>query len=199
MNPLQKIKYWYRWIFEPQFLAGERAEQHFEKLSEMKGYILEKIPQDKNNFDKYKNNSENHIKRGDFLVRNLKNLEVEVKCFTKRKYEATREFPAVECYVIAYSHIKRHAEMVNITGEPVVFAIFERNGREVLENSLRMIPLKELTGRRKDGIFYDKQIKCVSVPLNTMYPNFSYFEQYKLEINKTNTSDYSRYQKPRNF
>ncbi len=78
MNPLQKIKYWYRWIFEPQFLAGERAEQHFEKLFEMKGYILEKIPQDKNNFDKYKNNSENHIKRGDFLVRNLKNLEVEV-------------------------------------------------------------------------------------------------------------------------
>ena len=192
MNPLQKIQYWYRWIFKPHFLAGERAEQHFEQLSGSRGYVLEKIPQDKKNFGKYANNSQNHIKRGDFLVRNLKNLEVEVKCFTKRKY------PATECFVIAYSHIKRHEEMVNLTGEPVVFAIFERNGRDIVENSLRMIPLRELTGQRRNGIFYDKRIKCVCIPLTLMYQDFSYFEQYRLEVNQTNNFGYPRYKKSHN-
>ena len=147
MNPLQKIQHWYRWMFKPHFFAGERAEQHFQQLSELKGYVLEKIPQDKAIFGKYASNSQNRIKRGNFLVRNLKHLEIEVKCLTKRKYRAT------ECYAVGYSHIERHEEMMSLTGEPVVFAIFERNDRDVVENSLKMIPLKELTERRKGRNF----------------------------------------------
>lgn len=187
MNPLQKIQYWYRWIFKPHFLAGERAEQHFEQLSKLNGYVLERITQDRKSFDDWRNF---RVKRGDYLVRNLRNLEIEVKCFTKRKY------PAGKCYAIRYKQIKAHEEMVNLTGEPVVFAIFERNGRDVVENSLRMIPLKELIGKRKNGIFYNRQIKCMCVPLTTMYPGFNYFEQYRSEVNRTNTFDYSHYKKP---
>jgi hypothetical protein len=187
MNPLQKIQFWYLWIFKPHFLAGERAEKHFEQLSRSRGYILEKITQDRKSYEELENLG---VKRGDYLVRNLRNLEIEVKCFTKLKYSAT------ECYAIAYSHIKRHEEMVKLTGEPVVFAIFERNGRDVVENSLRMIPLRELTGQRTNGIFYDSRIKCVCIPLTLMYQDFNYFEQYKLEINRKNSFGYSQYKKP---
>jgi len=49
--------------------------------------------------------------------------------------------------------------MEQMTGEPVICAVFERNGRNAAEKSLRMIPLRELTSRRHRAIFYDKQIK----------------------------------------
>jgi hypothetical protein len=72
--------------------------------------------------------------------------------------------------------------MMNLTGEPVVFAIFERKGRQAMKNSLRMIPLSDLTGKRKNGIFYDSRIKCLCIPIETMYSNFIYFEKYKSQI-----------------
>jgi hypothetical protein len=39
MNPVQEIQYWYRWIFKPYFLVGERSVQHFEQLSSSRGYV----------------------------------------------------------------------------------------------------------------------------------------------------------------
>ena len=180
MNFSHKIRYFFNWIFNPQFIAGEKAEKYFEELCGSRNYIFEKIPQDKKNFAKYAAHSQNHIKRGDYLIRNLKNLEVEVKCYTRYK------FGSKDYYAIKYSHIKRHEEMERITNEPVVFAIFERNGRNVVKDSLRMIPLKELTSQRKTTVFYDKRMKCLCIPLNVMYVGFHYFDiyKYKLTINK---------------
>jgi hypothetical protein len=180
MNPFQKIHYWYRWLFQPHYLAGERAEQYFEQLARAKGYVLEKVTQDRKSFADWNNLS---IKRGDYLVRNLQNLEIEVKCFS------TRKFAGKDYYLIKYSHIKRHKEMANTTNTPVVFAIFTRNGRNAVENSLRMIPLNELTppSRRNKAIIYDQRIKCLWIPTTMMYPNFSYFERYKTELDRFNS------------
>jgi hypothetical protein len=170
-------------LFQPHYLAGERAEQYFEQLARAKGYVLEKVTQDKKSFADWNNLS---IKRGDYLVRNLQNLEIEVKCFS------TRKFAGKDYYSIKYSHIKRHEEMANTTNTPVVFAIFTRNGRTALENSLRMIPLNELTppSRRNKAIIYNQKIKCLQIPTTAMYPDFSYLERYKTELDRSNTFRY---------
>ena len=173
MNILHKIQYSFRWLFKPHFIAGEKAERHFEALCEGNGYIIEKISQDRRRFAQYAANAQNRIKRGDYIVRNLGNAEIEVKCFSQRKYGSA------VCYRIQYRQVKRHEEMERLTGEPIIFAIFERKGRNVVENSLRMIPLKELTSRRRRGIFYDERIKCLCIPVNVMYPAFEYLERYK--------------------
>jgi hypothetical protein len=175
MSILLTIRYSFRWLFHPQFIAGERAERHFEALCAAQGYILERISQDRKSFGTYALNTQKRVKRGDYIVRNLKNAEVEVKCYTGRKYRSAK------CFVIEYSQIKRHEEMERLIGEPVIFAIFERNGRDVVQNSLRMIPLRELTppSRRHRAVFYDKAIKCLCIPLDVMYPAFEYFEKYK--------------------
>lgn len=179
MDILHRIRYSFRWLFKPHFIAGEKAERHFEELCGANGYIVEKISQDRGRFAQYAANAQSFVKRGDYLVRNLSNAEVEVKCFSKRKYGST------VCYRIKYSHIKRHQEMERLTGEPVIFAVFERRGRNVVENSLRMIPLRELTSRRHRAIFYDESIKCLCVPVDIMYPAFDYFEKYKAHRSKS--------------
>lgn len=178
MTLLSKIKYTYRWLFKPHFIAGERAEDLFEELCKANGWIVERIPQDKHNFDKYRNDAQDRVKRGDFIVRNLRNAEVEVKCYTGRN-----RFSKM-CYSIAYWQIKGHETMQNkITGEPIIFAIFERNGRNVVEDSLRMIPLDELHPpyQRNKAVFYDENIKSLCFPLEIMYRGFAYFEKYKLK------------------
>ena len=69
--------------------------------------------------------------------------------------------------MIEYSHIKRHQRMKDeITSAPVVFAFYERKGRSVLMDTLRMIDLSFLLGSRdyKNGRLYDKRTKCIMVP-----------------------------------
>lgn len=173
MSILHKIQYPFRWLFKPHFIAGEKAERHFEALCEGSGYITERISQDRRRFAQYAFNTQNRVKRGDYIVRNLSNAEIEVKCFSQRKYGSAA------CYRIEYRQVKRHEEMERLTGEPVIFAIFERRGRSVVENSLRMIPLKELTIRRRRGVFYDERIKCLCIPVDVMYPAFEYLERYR--------------------
>lgn len=185
MNILHKIRHSYLWLFKPHFLAGERAERYFEALCEGGGYILERISQDRRSFARYAANARNRVKRGDYIVRNLGNAEVEVKCYSRRRYGSA------PCYRIEYRQLKRHEEMERLTGAPVIFAIFERSGRNVVENSLRMIPLKELTYRRHRGVFYDGKRKSLCVPLGVMYPAFEYFETYKAlrdDMNRTSVA-----------
>jgi hypothetical protein len=173
MNIWHQVRYAFRWFFQPHFIAGEKAENRFEQLCETHGYIVEKISQDRRHFAQYAANAQSYVKRGDYIVRNLGNIEVEVKCFSLRTYGVTR------CYCLKYSHIKRHEEIERLTGAPVIFAVFERNGRNVVEHSLRMIPLRELTARRHKAVFYDKQIKCLCVPFEIMYPAFDCFERHQ--------------------
>lgn len=180
MGILRSLRYSFRWVFQPHFIAGERAERLFEELCEAEGYVLEKISQDRKGFAKYAAGARNRIKRGDYIVRNLRNAEVEVKCFSPRRYRRTA------CYAIKYRHIKGHEEMARFTGAPVIFAIFERSGRNVIVNSLRMMPLSELTppSRRRRAVFYNERIKSLCIPLEVMYLGFRYFAEYKSRIER---------------
>lgn len=154
-----------RCLFNPHFAAGRNAELLFEQLANENGWVVEKIPQDRASFDKYAANSRGGIKRGDFIVRNLRNTEIEVKCFSV----SDRREPG---YLLRYSHVKRHEGMQNMTDSPVVFAIFERHGRHPVPHSLRMIPLHELTQQRSRGITYVDALKSLHIPFGSMYSGF---------------------------
>jgi hypothetical protein len=162
-----------RGLFNPHFAAGRKAEQLFEELAHQNGWIVEKIPQDRNSFDKYAQNSARGIKRGDFIIRNARNTEVEVKCFSR----FDRNAPG---YLLKYSHVKRHEEMQHLTESSVVFAIFERRGRHPVPGSLRMIPLSDLLGRRNPEIQYLPKQKCLHIPFDRMYRGFDLLSGFRI-------------------
>ncbi len=66
-------KDWYRAGIIAQYIFREQAKQN--------RLILEELKQDQDSFKSYTHNSEfKKIKRGDFLIRNVRNLEIDVKC-----------------------------------------------------------------------------------------------------------------------
>jgi CRISPR/Cas system-associated endonuclease/helicase Cas3 len=63
------------------FRAGIQAQELFKEQATNHGYILEMLNQDQKSFKSYTSNVNSvSIKRGDFLVRNFGNIEVDVKC-----------------------------------------------------------------------------------------------------------------------
>ena len=66
------------------FIAGLRAQELFKNQGKKNGLILEQISQDQKSFEQYiiSKTPFEAIKRGDFLVRNYGNIEIEVKCKT---------------------------------------------------------------------------------------------------------------------
>jgi hypothetical protein len=69
------IKDWYR--------AGLKAQDLFKQQAIERRFIVEPLSQDQESFRTYFQNA-NYlpIKRGDFLIRNVNNIEVDVKCRT---------------------------------------------------------------------------------------------------------------------
>ncbi len=154
-------------IFSPHFLAGLRAEEVFAEQALKNSWIVERIPQDRTSFEKYRKSNKS-IKRGDYICRNCNNSEIEVKC--KKQYGANDN----RYYLLEYSHIKRHREMQSMTNTNVVFAFYQRDGANCLQDTLRMVDLDFLlqTNDYKAGRLYDKRTKCLRVPLKYTRPNF---------------------------
>jgi len=169
MNFLQRI----RCFFTARFAAGERAEQIFKKLCKEGGYVIEEISQDKESYEQYAVATD-YAKRGDYLFVKT-NVEVDVKCLTKygrRGYQC-----------LSWDQIKRHKKMESFANRQVIFAIFERRGRRVIEESLRMVPLEELleVRKRKPGVFYDEEKRILKIPVDTMYPGFELLKKLEAQ------------------
>ena len=119
---------------EPNNIAGYKAERMFFNLAFNK-YILEPIEQDieskerYNVFAKEKLSKENYsyIKRGDFLIRDILNLEVDVKC---------RKFDDQDKFSINHYEIENFKRMQVISKVPIIYAVFERSGNAPLEDRL---------------------------------------------------------------
>lgn len=161
-------------IFSPHFYAGLKAEEIFRKQALENSWIVERIPQDRASFEKYKKN-EKSIKRGDYICRNCNNAEIEVKC--KKQYGLHEN----RFYLVEYSHIKRHREMQKMTNANVVFAFYQRKGTGFSRDTLRMVDLGFLlqTNDYKAGKLYDKRTKCLKVPLKYTRPNFEVLDILK--------------------
>ena len=149
-------------VFRPHYYAGTRAEEIFVQQAEAARWIMERISQEKETITRYRDVAGSSVKRGDFICRNCCNAEIEVKC--KTRYSSRNEG---SYYLLEYSHIKRHERMKEeITNTPIVFAFYERKGRSVLKDTLRMIDLDFLLGTPdyKKGELYDKRNKCIKIP-----------------------------------
>lgn len=174
----------WNWLFHQKFFAGIEAELEFADLAANEGYIIEKIPQDRKSFEKYikalRLDAHNfrHIKRGDFTVRNLVNLEVEVKCFSPGTSPNGQKY-----FTLKYRELKGLEAMSDVTKTPICIAIFERSGRAVKPNSLKMVSLKDVMNKR-DGITYNKHLKSMRIPASAMLDGFELFDDFKKEVLK---------------
>lgn len=127
----------------PWHRAGIKAQIIFKDQALKAGYILEELNQDQDTFKAYTgiDNKYLKIKRGDYLIRNAANIEVDVKCrsiFDKRG----RFF-----FEFNVEHLERHIAMKSFTHTPIIVAVYSRVSKEcdnVNENSLRMFEIDYL-------------------------------------------------------
>jgi len=154
-----------------KFKAGVKAQVLFQKQALEAEWIAEVISQDQTSFEVYTHNTKLSIKRGDFLIRNAGNLEIEVKCLTY--YEKQGEY----FIYLSYRDLKKHENMEKITKVPVVIAFYKREGSEPDPDSLRMIMVKHILD---DGsIEYDDHCKCKVIPIAKALPGFKIVEDFK--------------------
>jgi hypothetical protein len=104
------------------FRAGLKAQWLLKRQAIAHGLMIEDLSQDVESFKGYTINANVAIKRGDFLIRNARNLEIETKCFTF--YKNGNE----DCFYIEYADVKKHQNMEQFTGCPVILAVYKRCG-----------------------------------------------------------------------
>ncbi len=124
--------------------VGIKAQELFKKQALEKGYIIEELSNDKDSFRNYTGISDKYIeiKRGDFLIRNVNNIEVEVKC---RNFYKNRS-NGLYYFNFRVDHLKRHKNMSDLTKCPIIIAVYERKEGtdEPIENSLHMIEVSHM-------------------------------------------------------
>lgn len=110
---------------DPRYRGSVLAEQIFRKQATQKGYMVEVLSQDQESFKDYVNISGSYIrvKRGDFLLRNVGNLEVEVKCKSVYRSKKDGEW----YFYFEKDHLERHLNMSRYTRTPIIVALYLRN------------------------------------------------------------------------
>ncbi|WP_424963918.1 hypothetical protein [Ekhidna sp.] len=166
-----------------RFRLSKKAEFIFRDQASKEKYMIETINQDQESFSFYTGVSEKYIdvKRGDFLIRNVGNLEVEVKCKTFYNNNGERHF------YFEKEALKKHENMQKFTGTHVVIAVYQRKEEKVKEDSLYMISVNHM--RYVIDQLAIKPLKRVwgwgfPIPIKHCAPKFGLIETYKREINE---------------
>lgn len=161
-------------LTEDWFKAGRKAEKLFYEQANEK-YILEKLSQDVLSFESYRSTDGNWLKRGDFLLRDIYNLEIEVKCLTIEN----------EYFLLKCSHHFNHKNMQDKSNIPVVFAIYERKKASIASSKLRMISSHKIEELRQENKLKYKTIdgkKLFKIPLSETKPGFELIEHFRKVI-----------------
>lgn len=156
---------WYR--------AGLRAQSLFAELAKERGWVLEMLNQGCESFKTYSHNINGPIKRGDFLIRNLGNTEVEVKC---RSYYGRGED---RYFLFSLDDLKKHLNMQKVTHTSVVIAVFQRQKDKPVEKTLCMIKVDRIYELAKGLKREKKEYGWVyRIPLTEMVPGFDILAEY---------------------
>ncbi len=150
------------------FRLGILAERLFKEQAESKGYILEPLSQDVENFQSYKNGADLPVKRGDFLIRNRYNFEVEVKC--RKFYEKNGDW----YFNFRVDHLERHINMSEFTKTPIIIAVYDHDDTEPLPDSLFMM----------DVLYMDQIARSLRLKKYTARDENGSYSQYRFPINK---------------
>jgi hypothetical protein len=177
-------KGWYR--------AGVQAQELFKVQATNSGYILEMLNQDQKSFRSYTSNVNSiSIKRGDFLIRNFGNIEIDVKCRGFREYKGQKSFD-FKC-----EDANKHQNMEGFTNIPILIAVYENVNNRPLEDNIymfsidKLIESKEIEIHHRDGIG-----KCYRIPLSFTIKGFSLIDDtYKNMVDTPSVHDFIELQR----
>lgn len=163
----------YRNLGESWYRAGFRAQQTFARMARRRGWVLEELSQDPESFRAYSGNIQWPVKRGDFLIRNLHNLEVEVKCRTFYGSGSQRYF------YFAEEDLEKHLNMQYAAQTPVIIAIYRRKEDVPVSSSLCMIQIDRIRELASSLVKEHKNYGWVyRIPLRETLPGFELLGKY---------------------
>lgn len=170
---------WYR--------AGLKAQEHFKTQAKKEGLILEELMQNKESFQQYLVSDKYiEIKRGDFLVRNYGNLEVDVKC--RSFYLSNGELS----FRFSCKDVEKHLNMQGYTQTPIIIAVYQRNGDNLKKGTPFFISIdriKELSSSL-GKVPVDNVGDCYEIPLRLTIQSFDYITDFdRYDIRKTYSID----------
>ncbi|MDO4880513.1 MAG: hypothetical protein Q3983_04465 [Capnocytophaga sp.] len=176
-------KDWYR--------AGLKAQEHFKTQAKEEGLILEELMQDQVSFQQYLISDKYiDIKRGDFLVRNYGNLEVDVKCRSFR-YLSNRELS----FRFSCNDAEKHLNMQEYTQTPIIIAVYQRDGDKFIPKIPYFISIdriKELSSTL-EKVFVENVGNCYEIPLRLTIQSFDYITDFdRYDIRKVYSIDKMR-------
>ncbi|MDY3316434.1 hypothetical protein [Bergeyella sp. RCAD1439] len=164
----------YKSFASDNFRVGMKAQQLFKKQANDYGLILEELDQKQESFRSYTSNVDKLIKRGDFLVRNFGNIEIDVKCRAfKRPYEKENE----EFIFFDILDFEKHLNMQSFTKTPILIAVYERdndNLSEVKGDKVYFISIDEI---ERNKALFKKFRKQFKIPVEYLNVGFEYVEQ----------------------
>jgi hypothetical protein len=146
---------WYR--------SGIQAQEIFKQQATENGYMLEELSQDRKSFKSYVSNANStSIKRGDFLVRNRGNIEIDVKCrgFRIENGESELHFD-FKC-----EDVDKHLNMASFTKTPVLIAVYENKNDTPVDSDLYMFDIKNLLTNKEIKKKLRQWGDCYRIPLS---------------------------------
>lgn len=177
-TPLQVGKSEFKNYCNDYFRAGLKAQEYFKIQAKENGFILEELYQDKNSFQQYLLTNEYlAIKRGDFLVRNFGNIEIDVKC---------RSFHTINKQLIfrfKCEDVEKHLNMQKLTSSPIIIAVYQRNGDDLKKAIPYFISIDEINRQKENFKTHDEKENntglCYEIPINLTTQSFDYIRDFQ--------------------
>jgi len=159
----------YKNFAKGSFRAGIQAQEIFKEQATSSGYILEMLNQDQKSFKSYtKNVNSISIKRGDFLIRNFGNIEIDVKCYSFKTNKGIKYFN------FNYENAIKHRNMQCFTNAPVLIAVYENVLDRPVEEIIYMFSIDDLMNSNEIEIINnEKHEKWYRIPLSFTTHGFS--------------------------
>lgn len=184
-------KDWYR--------AGIKAQELFKKQAKDEKLVLEELFQDESSFQQYLIKEKYFaIKRGDFLVRNFGNIEIDIKCrgfYENKRKELVFNFKCED--------VERHLNMQTLTNTPILIAVYQRNGNDVINETPYFFSIIDTDFSQFDKVYIKSENTgdCYQIPLSRTEQNFDFIKNnwnknkaYSVkEIRKKHTNAYKKW------
>ncbi|KMQ67795.1 hypothetical protein ACM39_10615 [Chryseobacterium sp. FH2] len=165
----------YKNLCNERFRNGLRAQEIFEMEARRLQFMVEAIPQDTESFSNYNIIDSFSVKRADFVIKNCKDIEVDVKCLSFYKIKETSYF------YIRYYELMKFERMNSLIDKKTVLAIFDQSKIKSDEQQhLRMIELSTIFKENNRSVIYDENTKCFKIPLDLTTTGFEILENYRI-------------------
>jgi hypothetical protein len=176
----------YKLLSKGWYRAGLQAQEIFKQQATEYGYILEELNQDQKSFQSYVSNANSvPIKRGDFLIRNMGNIEIDVKCRSFRLINGEHHFD-FKC-----DDAEKHLNMMSFTKTPILIAVYENRNNRPVDNDVyifdvcKLLQNKDIKKHNRVGIG-----DCYRIPISFTIKGFSLIDlmndkSRKVENSKT--------------